>query len=76
LQRIERFAFDVEVLFLAQRLGFRIYEMPVTWIDSPNTSVRMIRDSFSMFAALLQIRLNSLRGLYKRPLSFLQPEAP
>ena len=65
LQRIERFAFDVEILFLARKLGFRIFEMPVTWKDSTLTSVSMAKDSFSMFAALLCIRLNNLRGLYE-----------
>jgi dolichyl-phosphate beta-glucosyltransferase len=65
LQRIERFAFDVEILFLARKLGFKICEMPVTWKDSPLTSVSTFKDSFSMFSALFAIRLNSLRGLYK-----------
>jgi dolichyl-phosphate beta-glucosyltransferase len=65
LQMIERFAFDVEILFLARKLGFRIIEMPVTWKDSPLTSVSMVKDSLSMFTALLHIRLNNLRGLYK-----------
>jgi dolichyl-phosphate beta-glucosyltransferase len=65
LQIIKRFAFDVEILFLARKLGFRIFEMPVTWKDSPLTRVSMIKDTLSMFTALLHIRLNSLCGLYK-----------
>lgn len=65
LQRINRFAFDVEILFLAKKLGYKIREIPVTWKDAPHTSVSTFRDSFSMFKALFTIRLNSLRGRYK-----------
>jgi len=65
LQRIERFAFDVEILFLAKKFGHKILEMPVTWKDSPQTRVSTFRDSFSMFAAIFAIRLNNLRGLYR-----------
>jgi dolichyl-phosphate beta-glucosyltransferase len=65
LQRIDRFAFDVEALFLARKFGFKIHEMPVTWKDSPLTRISTFRDSFSMFAALFTIRLNNLRGLYR-----------
>lgn len=65
LQRIERFAFDVEILFLAKKFGYKILEMPVTWKDSPLTRISTFRDSFSMFAALFTIRLNNLRGLYR-----------
>jgi dolichyl-phosphate beta-glucosyltransferase len=75
LQRVERFAFDVELLFLARKFGFRILEMPVTWKDSPLTRVSMVRDPFSMFMAILLIRLNSLRGLYKPRRLFGRPEA-
>lgn len=66
LQGVPRFAFDVEALFLARKLGYRICETPVTWKDSPRTRVSTFRDSFSMFWAIFNIRLNSLRGLYKR----------
>jgi len=61
---VERFAFDVEALFLARKFGYKILEMPVTWEDSTLTRVSALRDSTSMFKALFTIRLNSLRGLY------------
>lgn len=66
LQRIQRFAFDVEALFLARKSGYKIFEMPVTWKDSPQTRVSTFKDSFSMFSALFTIRMNSLRGFYKK----------
>jgi dolichyl-phosphate beta-glucosyltransferase len=61
---IERFGFDVEILFIAQRLGFKIKEAPVTWIDSPASQVRLFRDSIHMFADLFRIRRNALSGRY------------
>jgi dolichyl-phosphate beta-glucosyltransferase len=65
LQQVERFAFDVETLFLARKLGYKICELPVTWKDSPQTRISTFMDSWSMFSALFTIRLNSLRGRYK-----------
>jgi glycosyltransferase involved in cell wall biosynthesis len=48
LQTIDGFAFDVEVLLLAQALGFRIAELPVRWLNSPESKVHIIRDSLRM----------------------------
>lgn len=53
---IDGFAFDVEVLFLAVRNGYKIKEVPVKWFNSPGSKVRIIRDSFGMFVELLRIR--------------------
>jgi dolichyl-phosphate beta-glucosyltransferase len=65
MTRIRRFAFDVEMLFLAKRLGFKVKELPVAWHESSGSSVRPLRDSSRMFAALFSIRLNALFGRYK-----------
>jgi len=40
-------------------------EVPVTWADSPNSTVNPLRDGLRMFANLLEIRLNDLRGYYQ-----------
>ena len=68
-QRIERFGFDPEILFLARRHGLRTAEVPVRWAHDPATKVHMIRDSLLMFADLIHIRWNWLTGRYpaKRP---------
>jgi dolichyl-phosphate beta-glucosyltransferase len=47
-QTLDGFAFDVEVLLLAARLGFRIESRPVTWRNSPDSKVRIVRDSLRM----------------------------
>jgi dolichyl-phosphate beta-glucosyltransferase len=63
----ERFGFDVEMLYLARRLGYRVREVPVVWRNSPQTRVRMWRDSIAMGSDLLRIRWNDLWGQYDRP---------
>jgi dolichyl-phosphate beta-glucosyltransferase len=63
-QRIERFGFDPELLFLARRHGLRAVEIPVRWAHDPHTKVNVYRDSVLMFLELLTIRWNWLRGRY------------
>ncbi|HTV58862.1 MAG TPA: dolichyl-phosphate beta-glucosyltransferase [Verrucomicrobiae bacterium] len=65
-QKIERFGFDPEILFLAKRHGLRIAEVPVRWAHDPATKVHVIRDSAKMFADLIYIRWNCIRGCYPR----------
>lgn len=60
----ERFAFDVEMLYLAHILRYRVAEVPVVWRNSSESRVRPVRDSASMFADLLTIRWSHLRGRY------------
>jgi len=55
-QKLEGFSFDVELLFLASKLGYRIAEIPVEWINEPNSRVRMIADPALMFADVIRIR--------------------
>ncbi len=66
LQSMPGWSFDVEVLFIAQRKGYRIAEIPIPWYFNPDTKVRVLHDSFNMAVDLLRIRLNYLRGMYGR----------
>jgi dolichyl-phosphate beta-glucosyltransferase len=54
--RTEGFGFDVEVLYLARRLGYTIGQVPVVWINSPQSKVRMFRSSAGMILDLLRVR--------------------
>lgn len=54
-QRIDRFGFDVEVLWISRKLGYRIAEVPVTWINDPLSKVHPVRDSFWMLVDLFRI---------------------
>jgi glycosyltransferase involved in cell wall biosynthesis len=65
-QRTERFGFDPEILFLAQRHGLRSVEIPVRWAHDPATKVHVLRDSLLMFADLIYIRWNALMGRYPK----------
>ena len=53
---VDRFAFDVEVLSLARRLGMRIAEVPVHWREAGNSTVRPVADSISMAFDVLRVR--------------------
>ncbi len=65
-QRIERFGFDPEILFLAKRHGLRIAEVPVRWAHDPATKVQVLRDSVMMFRELVAIRSNWLLRRYPK----------
>jgi dolichyl-phosphate beta-glucosyltransferase len=60
---VERFAFDVELLFIAHRAGLRMLEYPVRWNDAAGSSVSF-RSGLQGFGELRQIRRNARRGLY------------
>ena len=63
IQKLDGFSFDVELLFLAQRLKMKIKELPVTWINSAATKVHVLRDPILMFWDVLRIRwLHRLNG--------------
>jgi glycosyltransferase involved in cell wall biosynthesis len=60
---IDRFGFDVELLFIAHRAGLRLLEYPVRWNDVAGGSVSF-RTGLQGFGELRQIRTNARRGLY------------
>ncbi len=55
-QTLDGFAFDVEVLLLAERLGYRIDDLPVEWINSPESKVNIVSDSLRMLRDTLRVR--------------------
>jgi glycosyltransferase involved in cell wall biosynthesis len=63
-QRVKRFGFDPEVLFLAKRNGLRVLEVPVRWSHDAATKVNVAEDGIRMFLELLLIRWNAARGCY------------
>lgn len=56
--------FDIETLFLAQKLGFKIKEVSVEWHYVETRRVNLLKDSWYGFWDLIRIRLNGLLGLY------------
>ncbi len=65
-QRIERFGFDPEILFLALRHGLRVVEIPVRWSHHPDSRVHVFRDGLRMVGDLLRIRIYAALGHYSR----------
>lgn len=65
-QSIERFGFDAELLYIAQRHGLRIDEVPVRWVNCADTRVNALTDSWRMFVDVLCIRIKALLGEYDR----------
>jgi glycosyltransferase involved in cell wall biosynthesis len=63
-QTINGWAFDVELLFIAQQRGFRIVEVPVDWYYRQNSRISPARDAINMFSEVLRIRANGWRGRY------------
>lgn len=63
-QRIDGFGFDVEVLYLARRLGFGLRVVPLRWEHKTNSRVAPVRDTLLMLSDVLRVRLNGWRGAY------------
>ena len=66
LQRVERFGFDPEILFLIERLGGKVVEIPVRWNHNPATKVHYLRDSLHMTLDLIVLRWRALTGQYEK----------
>lgn len=63
-QRVLGFSFDVELLYIARRLGFKAREVPVVWSDSSGSKVRPLRDGLTMLSELAAIKWRGLLGRY------------
>lgn len=62
-QRLERFGFDVEILFLARKYGFKVAEVPVRWNDVEGTKVAAFSGA-DAFLDILRVRKNDWMGRY------------
>ena len=65
LQTVERFAFDVELIYLALTYGLEIKRIPVMLENNTTSSVRLGRDALQTFADVARIKINQLRGRYE-----------
>ena len=65
----ERFAYDVEILARAKKKGYRIREVPIQWINSPDSKVNPLIDSFQMVFDLMKIRarVGNVKGTKSNP---------
>ncbi|MCL5999838.1 MAG: glycosyltransferase family 2 protein [Chloroflexi bacterium] len=66
-QTMDGWAFDVEVLYIARRRGYRIVEVPIQWYYRPNSRVSPISDSLKMIREVWRVRQNGRAGIYDQP---------
>ena len=64
LQKIERWGFDPEILFLARKFKFKVDEVPVAWAHREGTSINPLLDGSRMLLEMLHVRWNNLTGKY------------
>jgi glycosyltransferase involved in cell wall biosynthesis len=76
LQRIERWGFDPELLFIALKRGYTVREVPVTWGHDERSRISYLRDGLKMLEEIAYIRWNALLGVYDRKISELRPRMP
>src|SRR5271165_3756900 len=66
-QQIERWGFDPELLFLADKFKLRTVEVPVEWAHDHRSRINPLRDGLNMGLEMLQVRWNDVRGRYRSP---------
>ncbi len=72
LQTIERWGFDPEILFIAQRLGYSIREVAVTWGHDERSRLSYLRDGLKMLEEIAMIRVNAMAGRYDRAIAAMR----
>ena len=61
---VDRFAFDVELLYVARVAGLRLQEIPVRWDHDAGSKIELVNDSFRMVSQVLSIRKGARNGQY------------
>lgn len=63
-QSLPGWSFDIEILFIARKWGFRIREVPIQWYFDPETKLRAVNDAVGMLRDIFLIHWRNLRGQY------------
>ncbi len=64
--KIDRFAFDAELIYLALKKNYRIEEIPITLQNPATSSIRIVEDSLIMLRDLFRVKWYSLTGQYRK----------
>jgi dolichyl-phosphate beta-glucosyltransferase len=64
VQQMIGIGFDIELLFIARKRGYKIKQVPITWYFDPDSRMRLVGDSMYLLAEIWQIRRNWFRGVY------------
>jgi glycosyltransferase involved in cell wall biosynthesis len=65
LQTLHGWSFDIELLYIARKHGYRTKEIPIHWYHHPETKVSALRDAVQMIKDIFRIHANARRGVYK-----------
>lgn len=76
LQRIERWGFDPEILFIALKRGYVVREVPVTWGHDERSRISYLKDGLQMLKELVLVRWNALTGVYGKTVPHAAPRLP
>lgn len=63
-QTIMGFSFDLEILYLAHKYGYKVAEQPVSWIDAPGSKVDKMKEIRRFLKDMARIKLNDFKGIY------------
>lgn len=64
--QIMDYSFDLEMLYLAARKGYKVAEVPLNWSDAPDANIASPQETQRLMRDLLRLKLNDLRGTYMR----------
>lgn len=74
VQQMTGIGFDIELLFVAKRRGYRIKQVPITWYFDPDSRMRLVGDSLHLLVEIWQIRRNWFWGVYAKKQPDRQPQ--
>lgn len=76
VQQMTGIGFDIELLFIAKKRGYRIKQVPIVWYFDPDSRMRLVGDSLHLLVEIWQLRRNWQGGVYaKKGEPHRQPEA-
>lgn len=65
VQRMSGIGFDIEILFIAKKRGYRIREVPITWYFDSDSRMRLVQDSLKLLREIWEIQRNWRAGVYR-----------
>jgi dolichyl-phosphate beta-glucosyltransferase len=66
VQQMVGIGFDIELIYIARKRGYRIKEVPITWYFDPDSRMRLVHDSLHVLLEIYEIRRNWIRGVYAK----------
>jgi dolichyl-phosphate beta-glucosyltransferase len=66
-QTLTGWSFDIELLYIARRRGYKVIEIPIPWYFNPDSKLSAVQDAFKMGLDIFSIRMNAIRRMYDQP---------